>query len=60
MRKRLNPDYLRGWRVVVTTVLWAMLSKKFVHHVLTEIRRTQYASIGEWPLHKECKPDQMI
>src|SRR6516165_9567102 len=37
-----------------------MLSKKFVHHVLAEIGRAQYASVGERFLHKECKPDQMI
>jgi branched-chain amino acid transport system substrate-binding protein len=30
-----------------------MLSKEFVQHVLTEIRRTQYASVGERSLHEE-------
>jgi hypothetical protein len=60
MRERRNPDDFRGRGIVVAAVFCAMLSKEFVHHVLTEIRRAQHASVGERSLHKECKPDQMI
>src|SRR5262245_4726369 len=37
-----------------------MLGKEFVQHVLTEIRRAQYAAVGKRSLHKEGKPDQMF
>ena len=60
MRERHNSDDLRGRRIVGATVLWAMLSKEFIQHVLAEIRRAQDAPVGERSLHKEGKPDQMI
>jgi hypothetical protein len=60
MRKRSNPDYLRGWRIVVAAVLWAMLSKELVHHVLTEVGRTQYATSGKWSFHEKRELDQVV
>src|SRR4051812_15446123 len=60
MRKGSNPDYLRGRRIVVAAVLWAMLSKELVHHVLTEVGRTQYAAGGKWSLHEKRELDQMV
>src|SRR5262245_40369163 len=60
MRERRNPDDFRRRRVVGAAMLWAMLCKEFVQHVLTEVRRAQYASVGERSLHKEGEPDQMI
>ena len=60
MRERRNSDDFRGWGIVVAAVFWAMLSKEIVQHVHTEIGGTQYASVGERSLHKECKPDQMF
>src|SRR5262245_54882219 len=55
-----NPDDFRGGRFVVAAVFWAVLGEEFIQHVLTEMRRAQYASVGEGSLHKECEPDQMI
>jgi hypothetical protein len=37
-----------------------MLSKEFVHYVLPEVGRTQYAPSGKWSFHKKRKPDQVI
>src|SRR5215469_18634436 len=60
MRKRGNPNDLRGWRIVIAAVLWAMLSKELVHHVLTEVGRTQYATSWEWSFHEKRKLDQVV
>src|SRR5262245_61908547 len=60
MRERRNPDDFRRRRIVGAAVLWAMLCKEFVQHVLTEIGRAQYASVGERSFHKERESDQMI
>src|SRR5262245_49337811 len=58
--ERHNPDDFRRRGIVVTAVLRTIAGKEFVQYVQTEIGRTQYASIGERPLHKEGKPDQMV
>src|SRR6516162_11957589 len=42
-----------GWRVVVAAVLWAMLRKEFIHHVLTKIRESLV------PRHWEMAPSQI-
>src|SRR5436190_23561044 len=60
MGKGRNPDDLRGRRVVVAAMLRAMLGKEFVHHVLTEVGRTQCATGGERSFDVEGEPDQVI
>src|SRR5262249_33441295 len=60
MRKRGNPDDLRGRRIVVAAELWARLSKELVHHVLTEVGRAQYATSGKWSFHEKRKLDQVV
>ncbi len=53
MRERHNPDDLRGRRIVGATVLWAMLSKEFVQHVLAEIWRLKTPPLGNGPFTKK-------
>src|SRR5262249_38386863 len=60
MRKRGNADDLRRRRIVIAAVLWAMPSKELIHHVLTEVGRTQYATSGKWSFHKKRKLDQVV
>jgi hypothetical protein len=52
MRKRSNPDDLRGRRIVVAAELWAMLSKELVHHVLTELGELNTPPAGNGPFTK--------
>src|SRR5215203_4330566 len=60
MRKCGNPDDLRGRRVVVAALLWAMPGKELVHNVLTEVWRTQHAAVGERSFHEKRKLDQVV
>jgi hypothetical protein len=41
-------------------VLWAMLSKELVHHVLTEVGRTYHATGGKRSFHKKRELDQVV
>src|SRR5215510_2236346 len=58
MRKRHNPDDLRGRRIVFAAVLGAMLSEEFVQHVLTEVGGTHDAASGKRSFHEERELDR--
>src|SRR5262245_51087036 len=60
MRKRRNADDLGGRRIVAAAMLRAMLREKRVHHVLTEVGRTQHAPVGERSFDEERQLDQMV